>query len=134
MWKTSDDIDEGKKSGTVDIDAWWRAMELKMLEAVVYKDAKMEPVVAANIAPWIPPLCRGNVVNTEHMKSKNSQANCSTTPIGCPKILAELIRREIFNPLDLQSLSVHNLLIGWHSLQANHYKGIPHLTISYTWQ
>ena len=45
----------------------------------MYKDAKMEPIVAANIAPWIPPLCRGNVVNTEHnMKSKNSQANQST--------------------------------------------------------
>lgn len=43
-------------------------MELKVLEAVVYKNAKMDPVVAANIAPWIPPLCRGNVVNTEHMK------------------------------------------------------------------
>ena len=45
----------------------------------------------------------------EHMKSKNSQVNCSTTPIGCPKTLAELIRRGTYNPLDLQSLSVHNL-------------------------
>ena len=94
---------------TVDIDTWWRAMESKMLEAVVYKDAKMEPVVAASIAPWIPPLCRGNVVNTEHMKSKNYQANCTATPVGCPKTLAELIRRGTYNPLDLQSLSVHNL-------------------------
>lgn len=43
IWKPSDD--EEKLPETVDIDTWWRAMESKMLEAVVYKDAKMEPVV-----------------------------------------------------------------------------------------
>ena len=106
IWKS--DGDE-RVSDTVDIDTWWRAMESKMIEAAVYKDAKIEPIVAASIAPWIPPSCRGNVVNTEHRKSKNSQANSSATPIGCPKTLAELIRRGTYNPLDLQALSVHNL-------------------------
>jgi hypothetical protein len=128
---------------TVDIDVWWRAMELKMLEAVVYKDAKMEPVVAASIAPWIPPSCRGKVVNTEHMKSaKNSKANCSATPTGCPKTLAELIRIQSLRPtVTFSTQSAGSSLLGWHSLQANHHKGINkcmtlynniHCTL-YTW-
>ena len=76
--------------------------------------------IGSSITPWIPPLCRGNVVNTEHMKSKNSQANCSATPVGCPKTLA-----------DLQSLSAHNLqevcsLVGI-PLQANYRYCTLHL-------
>ena len=127
IWKS--DGDE-RVSDTVDIDTWWRAMESKMIEAAVYKDAKIEPIVAASIAPWIPPSCHGNMVNTEHRKSKNSQVNSSATPIGGPKTLAELIRRGTYNPLDLQALSVHNLqeictLVGIPYKQTTTKVGIP---------
>ena len=97
--------------GRVDIDSWWRAM---------YMDAKIEPILAMSIAPWIPPSCRGNVVNTEHMKSSKSQAHSSANPAGCPKTLAELIRRGTYNPLDLQSTSAADL----HEVCS--LVGIPH--------
>ena len=76
-------------------------------------------------------------MNTEHMKLKNSQANCSATPIGCPKSLAELIRRGTYNPLDLQSLSVQsagNLLFGIPCKQATIKVSLAKRCTLYNWQ
>lgn len=60
---------EADKTGSINVDEWWRGVEYKLLEAVVYKSAKAEPVLANEIAPWLPPSCRGTVINTEHLKS-----------------------------------------------------------------
>ena len=92
----------------VNVDEWWQQMELKVLEAVTYKDTKMEPVLAPSIAPWIPPSCRADVVNTEVLKLNKGSCH-SSTPVGCPKMLAELIRKGTYNPLDLQSASTQSL-------------------------
>lgn len=102
------------------IDEWWREVACKILEAIIFKSAKVEPVLAAKIAPWIPPSCRGNV-NTEHFKL-GSKAENSSTLIGCPKMLAELIRKGVYDPLNLKSTSIQELqevclLVGISNLQ-----------------
>ena len=82
---------------------------MKVLEAVVFKDAKIERVSATRIAPWIAPSCRADiVVNTEYLKNAQDKC-CSSTPMGCPKMLAELIHKGTYNPLNLQSASAQNL-------------------------
>ena len=97
------------KVGPLDVDKWWREIESKILEAIVFKSTRVEPVVATRIAPWIPPSCRGEVVNTEYLKSSR-QENDSTSHIGCPKMLAELIRKGCYDPLNLKSASTADLL------------------------
>ncbi len=52
----------------IDVEAWWNNVDLKLIEGIVYKWSKVEPIVAEEIAPWLPPSCRGVVVNTEHKK------------------------------------------------------------------
>ena len=101
--------DSGQEPGSVNITEWWRQMEMKVLEAVVFKDARIEPVSATRIAPWIAPSCRADVVvNTEYLKNTQDKY-CSSTPVGCPKMLSELIRKGTYNPLNLQSASTQDL-------------------------
>lgn len=52
-------------SGSVNIDKWWGEVDSKILEALVFRSARMEPILVSEIAPWLPPSCRGNVTNTE---------------------------------------------------------------------
>lgn len=54
-------------SGEVDVDGWWSYLERKIIEGIVFKDTEPEKVEALRIAPWIPPACRGHVVNTSVM-------------------------------------------------------------------
>ena len=106
-WET-----ENKGLGEVEIEKWWDEMEMKILEAIVYKDANQEPVIATSIAPWIPPSCRANkIFNTEHLKSSRSLLATTSTqdPVGCPKKLADLIRNGTYNPLDLHMASAEEL-------------------------
>ena len=92
-------------SGEVDVDSWWSFLERKILEGIAFKDIKEEKVVASCIAPWIPPACRGCVVNTEHLKSGARNHHSPPTPAGCPKTLATLICDGIYDPLNLGSMS-----------------------------
>lgn len=100
--------DEHSVAGAVNIDEWWREIDSKILESVIFKSTRLEPVSATKIAPWIPPSCRGTVINTEHLKMSN-QVDSSSTPTGCPKMLAEFIRKGTYNPLNLKSASIHEL-------------------------
>ena len=93
-----------KSSGLVDVESWWNYLEEKILEGLVFKDIKLEQVKATSIAPWMPPACRGRVVNTEFMKCTKSKQS-SNKLIGCPKALASLIYNGNYNPLDLPSNS-----------------------------
>lgn len=111
IWQSDKLNDSGQlqEPGSVNITEWWRQMEMKVLEAVVFKDARIEPVSAMRIAPWIAPSCRADVVvNTEYLKNAQDKC-CSSTPVGCPKMLAELIRKGTYNPLNLQSASTQDL-------------------------
>lgn len=75
-------------------------MEMKLLEATVFKDTKTEPVNATHIAPWIPPSCRAKLIlNTEFIKL-GSEKTSSQEPMGCPKKLADLIRDGSYNCYD----------------------------------
>lgn len=100
--------DKNVGSGAVNIDEWWDEIESKMLEAAVYKSAKTEPINATCIAPWISPACRAKtILNTEFVKMSSDKT--SQEPIGCPKTLADLIRKGTYNPLDLQLASADEL-------------------------
>ena len=78
-----------------------------MLEGVIFKDIEQEKVNASCIAPWLPPACRGHTVNTEHLKKKSHSSD--VTPIGCPKTLARLICQGVYDPLNLDSVSIAQL-------------------------
>ena len=60
------------------------------------------------LAPWLPPSCRGKVINTE-FKKKSSKTGASDIPGGCPKTLAELIRKGVYDPLNIGSFSAVKL-------------------------
>lgn len=107
MWTLANNEDRQNLAGAVNIDQWWGQIESKILEALIYKDATPEPILATSIAPWIPPSCRGHPVNTEFLKSGQNCA--SAEPSGCPKTLAELIRKGTYNPLCVQSNSLEEL-------------------------
>ena len=88
--------------GVVNTEEWWDSLELKAVEGATYREVEMEPILATEIAPWIPPSCRGPVQhNTEHQK-KSSVSGLELT--GCPKKLAEAIRRDEYNPLLVHQL------------------------------
>ena len=81
----------------VDIDHWWSYLEEKVVEAVVFKAAEMEPIVATSIAPWIAPCARGLVTyNTEYLQGSTSSVVTSARPMGCPKRLSDLIRKGVY--------------------------------------
>lgn len=100
IWQHKDDV-----TGSINVDEWWRNIESKLLEAVVFNSTRLEPLLATEITP---PSCRGKVINTEHLKQSKQQDNSSAL-IGCPKMLAELIRKGFYNPLDLKSVSTESL-------------------------
>lgn len=54
----------------VDVDEWWKQVDLFMVNgAVAAKTRKPKPVDAHKVAPWIAPVCRSSkVLNTEHLK------------------------------------------------------------------
>ena len=107
IWQSDDD--SGQEPGSVNITEWWRQMEMKVLEAVTFKDTRIEPVLTMRNAPWIAPSCRADVVvNTEYLKNTRDKC-CLSTPVGCPKMLAELIRKGTYNLLNLQSASTQDL-------------------------
>ena len=89
----------------MDIDGWWSYLEGKILEGVTFKDIEKEKVRANHIAPWIPPACRGNAVNTEHIKCNEKKHRSPPTPTGCPKMFASLICEGVYDPLNLGSVS-----------------------------
>ena len=66
-------------------------------------------MIASCIAPWIPPACRGRVVNTEHLKSNTRNHHSPPTPAGCPKTPATLICNGIYDPLNLGGMSIIQL-------------------------
>jgi hypothetical protein len=78
-----------------------------MLEGVIFKDIEQEKVNATSIAPWLPPACRGHTVNTEHLKRKSHSSD--STPVGCPKTLARLIYQGVYDPFNLNSVSIAQL-------------------------
>ena len=96
-------------SGEVDVDSWWSHIESKILEGITFKDIQMEKLEASRIPPWIPPACRGRVVNTEHLKGNTRKHQSPPTPTGCPKTLANLICQGVYSPLNLEDLSVTKL-------------------------
>jgi hypothetical protein len=106
--KWHDEAELSLRSENVDISGWWKGMDSKLLEGVVFRSGTVEPIFAEDIAPWLPPACRGKVVNTEHKKRANKTASTGS-PIGCPKTLAELIRNGSYNPLDAGSFSALQL-------------------------
>ncbi len=69
---------------SIDVDEWWKEVHVdaKILEAVIFKNARVEPVLANKIAPWIPPSCRGHVINTEQFKSSTNKVENSSIVIG----------------------------------------------------
>lgn len=96
-------------TGEVDIDGWWQYLEEKMLEGIIFKDIELERVKVADMAPWIPPACRGHTVNTEHLKCTSYNNQKSPNPVGCPKTLASLICQGVYDPLDLGAASISKL-------------------------
>ena len=74
-----------------------------------FKDIEQEMVEALRIAPWIPPASRGHVVDTEHLKCGASKHRSPQTPIGCPKMLANLICQGVYDPLNLAPVSIKQL-------------------------
>lgn len=112
------------RSGTVNIDEWWAQIEMKILEAAVYKDAKPEPVNATCIAPWIPPACRAkSIANTEFAKLSSNSGKTSLESIGHPKKLADHIHNGTYNPMDLHSASVDKLRDMCSQVNIPHKKG-----------
>ena len=96
-------------SGKVDVDGWWTFLEGTILEGIIFKDITEDKVIATCIAPWIPPACRGHVVNTEYLKSSTRKHHSPPTPAGCPKMLATSICDGIYDPLNLGSTSITQL-------------------------
>ena len=96
--------------GYVDTERWWNHLESKILEGIIFKDVKVEKINATSIAPWIAPACRGQVVNTEHLKcTAANYHHTSSKPIGCPKKLATLIFQGVYNALELGAISIQQL-------------------------
>ena len=96
-------------SGLVDTEQWWSSLEYRAIEGATYKEVEMEPILGTEIAPWIPPACRSRLqYNTQHQKESSGGLQL----VGCPKQLAECIRREEYNPLTVHQLpneKLHNL-------------------------
>ena len=59
----------------VDVDAWWKRVNLVIVEtAAVAGQRKLPPLDASQVAPWIPPLNRSSVViNSESKKGKQKK-------------------------------------------------------------
>jgi len=66
--KWHNEAETSLRSEQVDIDEWWKSIDSKLLEGVIYRSSIEEPIFAESIAPWIPPSCRGKVINTEYQK------------------------------------------------------------------
>ena len=97
-----DDIDGG-----VDIEKWWRYVDGKIVEAAVFRSSPSESIQVTDIAPWIPPSCRNStILNTEHLKVSSALEPPNTKPFGCPKKLADLVRRGRYNPLELHGMTI----------------------------
>lgn len=101
-------MDKSSRSEQVDVDKWWRSIDSKLLEGVIFRSSTVEPIFAEDIAPWLPPACRGKVINTEY-KKKATKDTSAGAPVGCPKTLAELIRNGVYNPLNIGSFSAPEL-------------------------
>ena len=80
-----------------------------MIEGIAFKDIRQEKVKAIDIAPWIPPACRGRTVNTEYLKCTSNKSHSPLTPIGCPKKLASLICQGVYDPLSLGTTIIQEL-------------------------
>ena len=93
-------------SSQVDTDVWWSSLECTAIEAAVFEEAKLEPVLGTQIAPWIPPICRGSAQFNSEFKKKSCTA---VELVGCPKKLGGLIRTGQYNPLEVQKLSTEVL-------------------------
>ena len=107
QWPSEAEVDTVTEE--VDVDSWWCYLERKIMEGVVFKDILQEKVEALRMAPWIPPASRGRVVNTEHLKCNTSKRQSPPTPVGCPKMLATLICRGTYDPLNLASATITQL-------------------------
>ena len=91
---------DANTSGHVNPEGWWSDLECSAVEAAVYRDVHMEPINATDIAPWIPPICRGPVMlNTESHKKRAMGEKL----IGCPKQLGGLVREGRYDPLTVGS-------------------------------
>ena len=99
--------------GTVDVDKWWMHVDSKVVEAAVFRSSISEPVSTTDIAPWIPPSCRSStILNTEHLKASSSITNLpNSKPFGCPKKLAELVRKGTYNPLESHTIALPELKV-----------------------
>ena len=93
-------------SSQVHTEGWWCSLEFLAIEAAVFKEVKLEPVLATEIVPWIPPMCRGPVQYNSEFQKKSSKA---VLLVGCPKKLGGLIRTGQYNPLEVQKLSTEML-------------------------
>ena len=78
-----------------------------MIEGIAFKDITLEKLNVAEMAPWLPPACRGNTVNTEYLKCKKNRY--PETPIGCPKTLGSLICQGVYDPLSIGTLTISKL-------------------------
>lgn len=109
MWPAPSELDNIE--GTVDVDKWWRHVDSKIVEAAVFKSSTSEQVQVTDIAPWIPPSCRNStIVNTEHLKVSSSAIESPNgKPFGCPKKLADLVRRGRYDPLELHGMSTQEV-------------------------
>ena len=108
VWPVSSEVDAIK--GVVDVEKWWGYVDSKVVEAAVFKSATPEPVSATDIASWITPSCRSStVLNTEHLKTSSTIDPHNGKPFGCPKKLAELVRRGKYNPLESNKLTISEL-------------------------
>jgi len=109
VWPAPSELDNIE--GTVDVDKWWRHVDSKIVEAAVFKSSTSEQVQVTDIAPWIPPSCRNStIVNTEHLKVSSSAIESPNgKPFGCPKKLADLVRRGRYDPLELHGMSTQEV-------------------------
>lgn len=98
MWPAPSELDNIE--GTVDVDKWWRHVDSKIVEAAVFKSSTSEQVQVTDIAPWIPPSCRNS---SSAIESPNGK------PFGCPKKLADLVRRGRYDPLELHGMSTQEV-------------------------
>ena len=85
--------------GTVDVDKWWRHVDSKKGEAAVFRSSTSEQVQVTD-------SCRNStIVNTEHLKVSSSAIESPNgKPFGCPKKLADLVRRGRYDPLELHGM------------------------------
>jgi len=109
VWPAPSELDNIE--GTVDVDKWWRHVDSIIVEAALFRSSTSEQVQVTDIAPWIPPSCKNStVVNTEHLKvSSYAIESLNGKPFGCPKKLADLVRRGRYDSLELHGMSTQEV-------------------------